>query len=74
MERRRRGRWEEVGWEGGGEKWDDGVGAGEGGEGGVEVAGRGDLVGASQGPTVTSASNKLLLATSSTANDVLGPL
>ena len=79
--RRRRGGWEEVGWEGGREERDDGVRAREGGEGGVEVGRRGDVVGASQGPTITSVSHKLLLlllllllTASSTAGYILGPL
>ena len=71
--------WEEVGWEGGREERDDGVGAREGGEGGIEVGRRGDMVGASQGPTISSVSHKLLLlllllSTSSTASYILGPL
>ena len=68
--------WEEVGWEGGREERDDGVRAREGGEGGVEVGRRGNMVGASQGPTITSVSHKLLLmlSTSSTASYILGPL
>ena len=44
--------------------------AGEGGEGGVEVTGRG-VMGGSQGSTISSTSDEIL---ATTASDVLGPL